>query len=244
MLNIFLSLFLVLGNIDTAHKYTLEGDHEASTAIMTTISPNKENYAKYCFIKSVNAYALGNKEEATKWCKNLEDSFDQVPTRYRALAYGMLSDMQDWKRGDLGEIGRDMKQVRDRLQIGKGGQKTQEIQKEIVAKLDKMIKEQEDAKNKQNQKDQQAQGEQGGKQQPGQPQGGQDQNAQDSKIMGGSGKGAVDEKKLRQIAQNWGTLPPAKRAEVVNEITRDLPPKYKPMIEEYFKALNRMHHVK
>jgi hypothetical protein len=26
----------------------------------------------------------------------------------------------------------------------------------------------------------------------------------------------------------------------VQEITRDLPPKFKPMIEEYFKSLNRV----
>ena len=34
---------------------------------------------------------------------------------------------------------------------------------------------------------------------------------------------------------------PAKRAQVVEELTRDLPAKYKPMIDEYFKSLNRIH---
>jgi hypothetical protein len=59
--------------------------------------------------------------------------------------------------------------------------------------------------------------------------------------MGGSGAGKVDEKQMRKIAENWGTMPPAERAKVMQEITRDLPPKYKPMIDEYFKALNRIH---
>ena len=30
-------------------------------------------------------------------------------------------------------------------------------------------------------------------------------------------------------------------AEIFNETTRDLPAKYKPMIEDYFKSLNRIH---
>jgi hypothetical protein len=62
--------------------------------------------------------------------------------------------------------------------------------------------------------------------------------------MGGSGPGNVDEKKLRQIAEEWGSLPPEKRAKIVEDITRDLPAKYKPMIDEYFKALNRVHGFK
>jgi hypothetical protein len=62
--------------------------------------------------------------------------------------------------------------------------------------------------------------------------------------MGGSGKGTVDEKQLRQIAESWGTLPPEKRAKIVEDITRDLPAKYKPMIDEYFKSLNRIHGFK
>ena len=62
--------------------------------------------------------------------------------------------------------------------------------------------------------------------------------------MGGSGAGKVDEKKLRMAAEVWGTLPPEKRAAIVEEINRDLPAKYKPMIDEYFKSLNRVHGIK
>lgn len=61
--------------------------------------------------------------------------------------------------------------------------------------------------------------------------------------MGGSGKGTVDEKRLRKLAEEWGKLPAAERAKAVQEITRDLPPKYRPIIEEYFKSLNRINGV-
>ena len=57
--------------------------------------------------------------------------------------------------------------------------------------------------------------------------------------LGGSGK-TLDQK-LRTLGDTWGTLPAADRARAVSEITRDLPPKYRPMIEEYFRAMNRIH---
>ena len=67
--------------------------------------------------------------------------------------------------------------------------------------------------------------------------------AADSTIMGGSGQGKVDEKRLRKLAEEWGKLPASERAKAIQEITRDLPPKYKPIIEEYFKSLNRLNGV-
>ena len=51
----------------------------------------------------------------------------------------------------------------------------------------------------------------------------------------------ADEKALKQYAEKWGTLPAAERQKLVQEITRDMPAKYKPMIEQYFKSLNQIH---
>jgi hypothetical protein len=51
----------------------------------------------------------------------------------------------------------------------------------------------------------------------------------------------VDEKQLRQYAEQWGKLPASERAKAMQDIKRDLPAKFKPMIEEYFKSLNRIH---
>ena len=62
--------------------------------------------------------------------------------------------------------------------------------------------------------------------------------------MGGSGAGKVDPKELRQIADRWGSMPAAERAKVRNEITRDLPPKFEPMIKNYFESLDKMHGYK
>jgi len=56
--------------------------------------------------------------------------------------------------------------------------------------------------------------------------------------MGGAGNGTVDEKKLKTIAANWGTMPEKERAKAILEITRDLPARYRVVIEDYFKALS------
>ena len=56
--------------------------------------------------------------------------------------------------------------------------------------------------------------------------------------MGGAGNGTVDEKKLKTIAANWGTMPEKERAKAIMEITRDLPARYRVVIEDYFKALS------
>lgn len=220
------------------YKLTDKGDYEASDALLKATNPTPDDFSKYAFYRGVNAFALNNKEEAKKWLSLVMDSFNSVtPTRYKHTAWLMLNDLETWKKDDLGDIERDMRMSRDRLTNLKSGEKTQHIQKEIVSKLDKLIKEQEDKANSQAKN----QDKDGQAQQQKQGPGGQGQPAPDSVIMGGAGKGKVDEKELRKIAESWGTLPPAKRAQVVQDLTRELPPKFKPMIDEYFKALDRFH---
>jgi hypothetical protein len=57
--------------------------------------------------------------------------------------------------------------------------------------------------------------------------------------MGGknSGPGNVDQKRLEGLAQQWGKLPEKERAKAMQELTRDMPPKYREVIETYFRKL-------
>jgi hypothetical protein len=232
------TLIMFVGTVSATDPYKLTeaGDYEASEALLKDIKPDRATFPKYAFYRAVNSFALNNKTEAHKWATHVWDSFDEVPTRYKNTAGMMLYDLENWKEGDLGDIGRDMRMSGDRLKNARGDQKTQVIQKTIVDKLDRLIKEQEDKANAQANA-----GKDGKDGKPGSMPG-QGQPAPDSTIMGGDGKGKIDEKKLRQVAENWGTMPPAQRAKVIQDITRELPPKYRVMIEEYFKALNRMPH--
>jgi hypothetical protein len=48
----------------------------------------------------------------------------------------------------------------------------------------------------------------------------------------------VDPRKLKEIADVWGRLPEKDRAKAMADITRDMPPKYREVIENYFKNLD------
>ena len=200
--------------------------------------------AAYYFHKAVAEHALVQKKDAVYSISRLLDDVTEAPERYKMVATLMFMDMRGWKdeEKDLSNIARLMDNVERRLDLARGGPKTQDIQKKIVFRLDEIIKELE------NQSKSQCNGGNcpgGGK--PGNKPGSTltpSSPMLDSMIGGGSGPGKVDDKKLRQYAESWGGLPPGERAKIVEEITRDLPAKYKPMIDEYFKSLNRIHGFK
>ena len=53
----------------------------------------------------------------------------------------MLLDMHAWKDKDLQAVARKMENVERRLELARGGPQTQKLQKEIVLRLDELIKE-------------------------------------------------------------------------------------------------------
>ena len=63
---------------------------------------------------------------------------------------------------------------------------------------------------------------------------------QDSNPVGGQqGKGVVDIKKVKEIADVWGKLPEKERAEAMQELTRGLPPKDRAVIEEFLRRIQQ-----
>jgi len=220
--------------------------YEEALEALTTITPESVvDPASYFFFKAVSEHATMKKEAAAGSIARLLDDVADAPDRYKMVATLMFFDMVNWSPDpkDLGNIEKLMDNSGRRLDLSRPGEKTQDIQKKIVFRLDEVIKELEN----------QAKG--GGQCNGGNCPGGgtkpgkggtltPSSPAPDSVVMGGAGAGKVDEKKLRQVAEQWGGLPPAERAKVVEELTRDLPAKYKPMIDEYFKSLNRIHGFK
>jgi hypothetical protein len=202
------------------------------------------------FFKAVAEHGTMKKDAAVASIVRLLDDVSDTPSRYTMVATLMFFDMQNWAADpkDLSNIERLMDNSGRRLDLARGGEKTQDIQKKIVFRLDELIKELEN-KNKGGGGQCNGGNCPGGGDKPGNgPPGGNTVNpskpASDSVIMGGSGKGGVDDKQLKQIAEQWGTMPAAKRAEVVQNITRDLPPKFEPLIKSYFEALDKLHGYK
>ena len=59
----------------------------------------------------------------------------------------------------------------------------------------------------------------------------------DSRLANNRGPGNIDSKKLEGLVKEWGKLPEKQRAEAMQELTRDMPPKYREVIESYFRKL-------
>ena len=53
----------------------------------------------------------------------------------------MHFDMLTWQEKDLGWIARKMDNIQRRLDLKRGGKQTQKLQKEVLVRLDEMIKE-------------------------------------------------------------------------------------------------------
>jgi hypothetical protein len=217
---------------------------EALDALNGGVAEKAVDPAAFLFFKAVCEHATIQKNAATRSILRLLDEVADAPDRYKLVASLMFFEMQNWSPDpkDLANIERLMDNSGRRLELARAGEKTQDIQRKIIFRLDELIKELENQQKNGGQCNggNCPNGGQSGGNRPGSQQNPSNP-APDSVIMGGSGKGIVDEKELRKIAESWGTLPPDRRAKIIEDINRDLPPKYKPIIDEYFKALNRIH---
>jgi len=195
--------------------------------------------ATYLFHKAVAEHVMLHKQDATRTIVRLLDDVPDAPERYKMVAALMFLDMQQWKEKDLAEIGRKMTNIERRLDLARGGPQTQKLQKDVLARLDEIIKKLE------NQQKGSGSGNGGscpsGGQQPGDGSGKPGDNKQASSpqkdSFGGTatGPGHVDPKKLKELVDGWGKLPEKDRVKAMTEMIRDMPPSYRQMIEDYYK---------
>jgi hypothetical protein len=45
---------------------------------------------------------------------------------------------------------------------------------------------------------------------------------------------------VKELAEVWGKLPERERAKAMLDLTRDMPPRYRVVIEDYFRKLSQM----
>jgi len=231
-------------NVAAAYAKGLSGKRvfeEALDALKSVTPEECVDPATFFFYKAVAEHSLMQREQATGSIVRLLDDVADAPDRYKMVATLMFFDMQNWSKDqkDLSNIGRLMDNSGRRLDLARGGPQTQDIQKKIVFRLDEVIKELEN-RQKGNCNCNGGSCPNGGIPGSGGNNVRPNNHAADSTIMGGSGAGKVDDKRLKKLAEEWGKLPESDRAKAIQEITRDLPAKYKPMIEDYFKSLNKI----
>jgi len=100
----------------------------------------------YLFHRAVAEHAMLLKKEANDSIVQLLDDVVDAPERYKMVAALMHFDMLTWRDKDLGWIARKMDNIERRLELARGGPQTQKMQKEVVARLDEIIKELENRK--------------------------------------------------------------------------------------------------
>jgi tetratricopeptide (TPR) repeat protein len=193
--------------------------------------------ASYFFHRAVTEHALMMRNEADDSIDRLLLDVTDAPVRYRMVGVLMHYDMAAWQDKDLDWISRKMGVIKDRLELMRGGPKTRSMQREVLVKLDEMIKELE---NKMSGSCNCNGGNcpSGGSKGP--PKGNRPSNpAGDFGLPQGIAKGEIDMRKFKEYADVWGKLPERERAKAMTDLTRSMPAKYRDAIEAYFKQLEK-----
>jgi len=188
----------------------------------------------FYFTQAVAEHALMMKKDAVKSIGHLLEDVADTPERYRVVSALMHLDMLLWQEKDLGWVARKMDNIQRRLDLSRGGPKTQKMQKDVVKTLDALIKKLE----QQGGGSGSGSGSGSGQSKPGNTPGMGSQPLQDSVLGGRSGSGQVDPKKFKELTEVWGKLPEKERAQAIVGLTRGLDPRYREAIEAYFKKLS------
>jgi hypothetical protein len=115
--------------------------YEEGLEALKTVKPeNVVDPSSFLFYKAVAEHGLLMKTQADDTILRLLDDVVDAPERHKMVAALMHFDMQQWRDKDLGWITRKMNNIERRLDLSRGGPKTQKMQKEVVARLDELIK--------------------------------------------------------------------------------------------------------
>jgi hypothetical protein len=131
-------------NLALAYAKALTGRRiyeEAIDAFKLTRPEDVADPASFLFHKAVAEHSLLMRNDAEDTLDRLLLDAIDAPERYRTVGALMHFDMLTWREKDLGWISRKMGVIKDRLDLTRGGKKTQKMQKEVLVRLDEMVKE-------------------------------------------------------------------------------------------------------
>jgi len=199
--------------------------YEEALAVFHELDPAAVVDPATClFFRAVCEHQLLQRTEGLATLDNLLQNTQQVPEPYAGLAKLMEHDLKSLEEDPLGTVSRMMRDSERRLDLGRGGQKVQKVQDEIVAALDELIKKAEQQNS--------GGGEGTGRNNTNRS----DAPAADSTIKGATAPGEVDPKEFKKQG-GWGALPPKEEARAKNLLNQEFPAHYRQAVEQYFKKL-------
>jgi hypothetical protein len=99
--------------------------------------------ASYFFHRAVCEHGLMLQKDAEASVASLLGDVAEAPEGYRNVAALMNYDMDTWQEKDLAWVARKMENVQRRLALGRGGKQTRRMQREVLVRLEELIKEME-----------------------------------------------------------------------------------------------------
>ena len=191
----------------------------------------KRSDSEYYYQRVINNFYLNDKKATLKYIHLIENSFeDNIPKRILATIPLIKNEISFWKDdyNDLADISREMLKSKNRLTSGIDKELVRN-QNEIQKRLDKIIDDIENNKKKKDKKEKEIQISSPNK-----------NPLEQSQIINDSGKGLVDNKKLKQAIADWGKLPARQQAEVLQDITKGMSNRHRELIENYFRNLGKI----
>lgn len=171
-------------------------------------------------------------EEATGTLDALRQA-PNLPEPVRLGARQTLLEIERRQVGTLDEVALVMTYVADRLASTDRADRVGARQQEVIALLDKLIEQEQS---------QEQQGGGGGKsqgQRPGPPQAAQNSTPREqSEAPDGAGQiGDLHAAPTIQPGESWGSLPPADRERILQNIREHYPSRYRQLVEQYYRSL-------
>ncbi len=194
-------------------------------ALKSSISPLE---AEASFFYGIALSRIPSREEAASVLHSFLRGFPWAPERYRAVAYQVLKELEAPQADPLEGVADLMKAVERKLKRGDPGEKTVRQEKQVLDKLDELLERMKrKRKNKKN-----SGGGAGNPRSLSRP-------ARDSTPHGSSkGLGPLH-RGARGLADRWGKLPPREREKVLQELKKRFPPRYRALLEAYFRKLSK-----
>lgn len=177
------------------------------------------------FYRAVASHRLVDADRADAAVAELLQRSEELPSRYQKLATLMQQDLAGLEDDSLDHIARRMSDVRRRLELGRAGKPVQMVENGVIDSLDKLIKNLEDAAQKQALSQSSPSG------------GGPSATPmQDSRLAELKAPGRVDRRDIGDGA-DWGDMPAKEREQALQDVGREFPSHYREVIEEYFRRL-------
>ena len=166
---------------------------------------------------------IPEREKAAAFFTAFLREFPNAPERLRSSAAQIKAELEQ-QEGMLHDISDIMRFCERKIRKTSTGKPTQEKQKMIIEELQKIIEMMEKQ-------------EQSGGGPPGGP--GGLKPANESALPGGEATVGTLKKAPRKVAEKWGALKPGERKAIEAELNGKMSPRYKKMLEDYYKKLGK-----